>query len=69
MTHIRYFLILLLLFIPVAIWAAINPVDRADWALENVLVIVFIVGLITTIGNVSLIPYLLHLNFYIFITA
>jgi len=54
MTHIRYFLILLLLFIPVAIWAAINPVDRADWALENVLVIVFIVGLITTIGKFPL---------------
>lgn len=54
MTHKRYFIILILLFIPVAIWAAINPVDRADWALENILVVVFLVGLISTIGKFPL---------------
>lgn len=54
MTHKRYFLVLLLLFIPVAIWAAINPIDRFDWALENVLVLVFIVGLVLTLGRFPL---------------
>lgn len=54
MTHKRYFFILLLLFIPVAIWAAINPIDRFDWALENVLVLVFISGLILTLGKFPL---------------
>ena len=54
MSHKRYFIILLLLFIPVAIWAAIKPIDRAAWALENVLVVVLIVGLIATIGRFPL---------------
>jgi len=54
MTHKRYFFILLLLFIPVAIWAAINPYDRFDWALENVMVLVFITGLIFTLGKFPL---------------
>jgi len=54
MTHKRYFLLLLLLFVPVAIWAAINPIDRADWALENVLVVAFLVGLVATFGKFPL---------------
>jgi len=53
-THKRYFLILLIFFIPVAIWAAINPVDRFDWALENVLVVIFLAGLIFTLGKFPL---------------
>ncbi len=54
MTHKRYFLLLFLLFIPVAIWAAIDPVDRADWALENVLVVVFLLGLMVTFARFPL---------------
>lgn len=53
-THKRYFFVLLLLFIPVTIWAAINPIDRFDWALENVLVVVFIAGLVFTLGKFPL---------------
>lgn len=52
--HKSYFLVLLLFFVPVAIWAAINPIDRADWALENVLVLAFLVILVTTIGKFPL---------------
>ncbi len=54
MTHRKYFFILLLLFIPVAIWAAINPIDRSDWLLENVLVVVFLALLILTLGKFPL---------------
>ena len=53
-THQRYFYVLVLLFIPIAMWAAINPIDRSDWALENVLVVVFILTLIITIGKFPL---------------
>ena len=54
MTHKRYFFILLLLFIPVAIWAAINPWHPADWALENVLVVVAFIIMIATLGKFPL---------------
>ena len=54
MTHKRYFYVLLLLFAPVAIWAAIKPLHPADWALENVLVVVALVGLIATLGKFPL---------------
>ena len=53
-SHKTYFGILVLLFIPIAIWASINPIDRSDWALENVLVVVFLVGLIATLGKFPL---------------
>jgi putative membrane protein len=54
MTHKNYFFLLLALFTPVAIWAAINPSHPADWALENVLVAVALVGLIVTLGKFPL---------------
>lgn len=48
MTHRSYFFMLLaLLLIPAAV-LAINPVDRHDWALENVLTVVFLVTLVAT---------------------
>ncbi len=53
-THRTYFYMLLILFAPIAIWASINPIDRFDWALENVLVIIFIGGLIATLGKFPL---------------
>ena len=53
-SHKTYFFILLMLFAPIAIWAAINPIDRFDWALENVLVVFFILGLISTLGKFPL---------------
>lgn len=40
-SHQRYFLILSLLFFVVFITLSISPYDRADWALENALVLVF----------------------------
>jgi putative membrane protein len=54
MTHKRYFYVLLILFLPIAIWAAINPLHPADWALENVLVLVAVVGLIATLDKFPL---------------
>ncbi|PXF63329.1 DUF2238 domain-containing protein [Kangiella spongicola] len=44
----RFFTILGILFTIVFIICAINPHDRADWALENVLTILFIVALVST---------------------
>ena len=43
MTHNRYFLILSILFFIEFIVLSISPYDRADWALENALVLVFVV--------------------------
>lgn len=54
MTHKRYFYVLLILFLPIALWAAITPLHPADWALENVLVLVALVGLIVTLGKFPL---------------
>lgn len=49
MTPNRRFLIILgIVFGIVFIICAINPHDRADWALENVLTVLFIIGIATT---------------------
>lgn len=47
-SHRRYLLILGILFAVEWVLLAINPYDRADWALENVLVAVFVLVLIAT---------------------
>lgn len=44
----RFFTILGILFTIVFVICAIDPHDRADWALENVLTILFIVALVST---------------------
>ena len=43
MTHKRYFLILSFVFLLVFLILAISPYDRSDWALENVLVLAFVI--------------------------
>jgi len=43
MSHQRYFLILSLLFSVVFLVLAVSPYDRADWALEHALVVVFVI--------------------------
>ena len=43
MSHQRYFLILSVVFFIEFIILAISPHDRADWALENALVLVFVI--------------------------
>ena len=43
MSHQRYFLILSLMFFIVFVVLAIAPYDRADWALEHALVLVFVI--------------------------
>ena len=43
MSHKRYLLILSLIFFVVFITLSISPHDRADWALENTLVLVFVI--------------------------
>lgn len=43
MSHRRYFLLLTTLFFVEFLLLAIHPHDRADWALENVLVLVFVI--------------------------
>jgi putative membrane protein len=45
MTHQRYFFILSLVFFVLFLLLAISPHDRADWALENTLVLVFAITL------------------------
>lgn len=50
----RFLLILATLFTIVFILAAIKPHDRADWALENVLTIAFLIGLIISYKNFPL---------------
>ncbi len=47
-SHQKYALILGCLFVPVWILAAINPIDFHDWALENVLSVVAVIGLVLT---------------------
>ncbi|MBV35566.1 MAG: hypothetical protein CMP47_08935 [Rickettsiales bacterium] len=44
----RFFTILGILFTIVFVICAIDPHDRADWALENVLTILFVVALVST---------------------
>ncbi|MEZ5359300.1 MAG: DUF2238 domain-containing protein [Candidatus Zixiibacteriota bacterium] len=48
LSHRKYAGILLLLFIPVWILAAIKPLDFNDWALENVLSVLAVIGLFAT---------------------
>lgn len=48
MSHRSWFFVLLALLLIPAIFLAIDPVDRKDWALENVLTVVFIILLIAT---------------------
>jgi len=54
MTHRKYFLLLSLVFIAGFLLLAIDPVDRADWALENVLVLVFAVIMVLSYRNFPL---------------
>jgi putative membrane protein len=48
MSHQRFFLILSSLFIILFSLLAISPYDRADWLLENVIVLVFVVVMAST---------------------
>ena len=48
MSHRRYFSILSILFFIEFLALAIRPYDRADWALENALVLVFVVVMALT---------------------
>ena len=41
MSHKKYFLILSIAFLILFLMLSVSPYDRADWALENALVIVF----------------------------
>lgn len=43
LSHRTYLLVLTILFCVEWLWLAINPYDRSAWALENVLVVVFVV--------------------------
>lgn len=38
--------ILLALYVPLFIWAAINPYDRADWWAENVPIVAVVIGIV-----------------------
>jgi len=56
--HRRYPLWLLGIYVPFWVWLAINPIDRVDWCLENLLVFVFVPVLTLTrrrfrLSNVS----------------
>ena len=44
----RYLKVLLLVFVAVWVWAAINPSYRHDWLLENYLVFIFVPIIIVT---------------------
>jgi len=67
MSHQRYFLILSLLFSVVFLVLAISPYDRADWALEHVLVLVFVIlmGLSYTRFPLSRVSYTLIFIFMV----
>jgi len=54
MSHRRYALVLGVVFLLVWILLAIAPLDRHDWALENALVVVILIYLITTSGSLPL---------------
>jgi len=43
MTHKKYFLILSIIFCIEFLMLSVSPHDRADWALENALVVVFVI--------------------------
>ena len=53
MTHKRYFLILSCIFFIEFLILAISPHDRSDWALENVLVLVFVIVMALTYNKFS----------------
>lgn len=46
MTHRKYFLILSTIFCVEFLLLAISPHDRSDWALENALVLVFVIAMV-----------------------
>lgn len=48
LAHRRYFFILCAVFLVIWTALAISPNDRADWALENLLVVVFVAALFAT---------------------
>jgi putative membrane protein len=48
LAHRRYFFILCAVFLAIWIALAIRPNDRADWALENLLVVIFAAALFAT---------------------
>lgn len=50
-THNRYFVVLAILFSLVFIIFSISPYDRADWALENTLVVAFVVVMAISFHN------------------
>ncbi len=47
-THGRYLLLLLIPFLAECLFLAFDVYDRSDWVLENVLVVVAVVGLVST---------------------
>lgn len=47
-SHRQFLIVLAILFAAIAAALAIAPHDRADWALENVLVVVFVLALIAS---------------------
>jgi len=53
-SHRSYLLILAVIFAVLWIWLAISPHDRADWALENVLVILFVISIAVTYQRFTL---------------
>lgn len=53
-SHRAYLLVLAIIFAIEWIFLAISPHDRADWALENVLVVVFVILLAATYRNFPL---------------
>ena len=67
-SHRMSLLILAVLFAVVWIGLAISPLDRADWALENVLVILFVIGIAATYRRfpLSRISYTLIFLFLVF---
>ncbi len=67
-SHRMSLLILAVLFAVVWIWLAISPLDRADWALENALVIFFVIGIAATYRRfpLSRISYTLIFLFLVF---
>jgi putative membrane protein len=65
LSHQKYLLILSVIFLIEWLFLAINPHDRKDWALENLLVLVFVIFLVFTYKRLPLsrISYTLILIF------
>ena len=68
LSHRSYLLTLAILFAVVWIWLAISPHNRADWTLENVLVVLFVISIATTYQRFpfSRISYTLIFLFLVF---